>query len=102
MTTPIVRERPAKMLLVSALGVYSRAVAAAHTLVAVAAVTVPPLSTRETVAVETPACAATSPMVALFTRLPPTDQTTRGLSRTTASPFRRRPAADGPPLTARR
>src|SRR3954471_13886302 len=71
MMTPIVGERPAKMLLVSALGVYASAAAAAHTLAAVVWVTAPPLSTRETVAVDTPACAATSPIVALFTHAPP-------------------------------
>ncbi len=75
MTTPIVLERPAKILLVSALGVYSRRVTASRTLMAVASVTAPPLRTRETVAVDTPACAATSPMVTRFTMVAPRPST---------------------------
>jgi hypothetical protein len=70
MITPIVLDRPAKMLLVSAFGVYSSRLAASRTLAAVDCLTAPPLSTRETVATDTLASAATSPMVVRFTAVP--------------------------------
>src|ERR1700722_489364 len=70
MTTPIVLDRPAKILFVSAFGVYSSRRAASRTLAAVDCLTAPPLSTRETVATDTRASAATSPMVVRLTAAP--------------------------------